>query len=307
MKHSLPLLMVVMMVVGCKPTVPSQYIQPDELEDLLYDYHLAESMAKNEFGENVDLRRNVYFQAVLKKHNVTEADFDSSLVYYYSHLDRLKDIYGNVNNRLAEEAKRQGTSVGDIAQYSQYKANGDTANIWTGLTDVLLLPRPTNNRYDFSVKADTTFRVGDSFMFQFVSEYLWQSGTQDAVVCICAHYENDSIQQVSTRASTNGPTQLNVPANNASKLKDLKGFIYLTNDDAQGDIRRLMFISQMQLIRFHSKDITQTPVADETTEQKDSVERVDNPRGEVADTASRRVGSGLRSKNAPFRKRRGAD
>ena len=31
----------VMFMVGCRPGVPSEYIQPSELEDMLYDWHLA--------------------------------------------------------------------------------------------------------------------------------------------------------------------------------------------------------------------------------------------------------------------------
>ena len=37
MKHSIPLfLLSVTMMVGCKPQVPSEYIQPDDLEDIRY-------------------------------------------------------------------------------------------------------------------------------------------------------------------------------------------------------------------------------------------------------------------------------
>ena len=68
MKHSLPLLIVLMLLVACKPTVPSQYIQPDDMEDMLYDYHLAEAMARSEYGEDVDKKRNVYFLSLLKKY-----------------------------------------------------------------------------------------------------------------------------------------------------------------------------------------------------------------------------------------------
>ena len=32
-------------IVGCKPDVPSKYLQPDELENILYDYHVADAMA----------------------------------------------------------------------------------------------------------------------------------------------------------------------------------------------------------------------------------------------------------------------
>ena len=90
MKHSAPIfVLMLMMAVGCKPQVPSEYIQPDELEDMLYEYHVAEAMARNS-SENVDYKQTEYFLAVLEKHHVTEADFDSSLVYYYSHAERLK-------------------------------------------------------------------------------------------------------------------------------------------------------------------------------------------------------------------------
>lgn len=302
MKHSLPFIACLLMVIGCKPTVPSEYIQPDDMEEILYDYHLAEAIVKNEYGTEVDMKRNAYFLSVLKKHDVTEAEFDSSLVYYYSHLDRLKDIYGHVNARLAEEGERVGASVGDLNHYSQYSASGDTANIWTGVSDVLLIPRPVMNRFDFTVKADTTFRKGDAFMFQFMTEYIWQTGSPLAYACISARYENDSIEQHHVQVmSSTGITQLRVPSYAASPVKELRGFVYLSNN-GQTDVRRLMFISQIQLIRFHSKDIQTT--AHETTDsiKTDSLQRVDNPEREVAEPARSGVGRGLRSKNAPFRK-----
>lgn len=304
MKHSLSLIGVIVMVVACKPTVPSQYIQPDDMEDMLYDYHMAEAIAKNEYGDGETMRRNAYFQAVLEKHHVSEAEFDSSLVYYYSHLDRLKDIYARVNVRITEEAERVGASVGDISHYSQYNASGDTANIWTGRADVLLIPRPTKNRFEFTVKADSTFRKGDSFMFQFMTEYIYQSGTPSpsAFVCICAHYANDSILQVDNRAmASTGISQLRVPANAASDLKELRGFIYLGNDKTT-NARPLMFVSQIQLIRFH--DTTIQNISHEQTDslKTDSLQRTDHARRDNASHAGSAPGGGLRSKNAPFRK-----
>ena len=29
------------LVVGCKPGIPSEYLSPGEMEDILYDYHIA--------------------------------------------------------------------------------------------------------------------------------------------------------------------------------------------------------------------------------------------------------------------------
>ena len=144
MKHSLIGLLALLFVMACTPTVPSQFIQPDEMEDLLYDYHVAQAMARLDHpGESGEVEKNRNFLAVLNKYGVTQAKFDSSLVYYYSHLDKLKKIYIEVNERLSDNAKSLGADVGTMGHFSQYTANGDTANIWTGTTDLLLMPRPT--------------------------------------------------------------------------------------------------------------------------------------------------------------------
>ena len=105
MKHSVTYLFVLMLVLACKPTVPSEYIQPDEMEEILYDYHIAQAMSRNSVGSEADLNKQVYLDAVLKKYGISEADFDSSLVYYYSRADRFKEIYSHVSERLNDEAK----------------------------------------------------------------------------------------------------------------------------------------------------------------------------------------------------------
>jgi hypothetical protein len=33
-----------MLFVACKPGTPSQYIQPDEMEDILVEYYMAKAM-----------------------------------------------------------------------------------------------------------------------------------------------------------------------------------------------------------------------------------------------------------------------
>ena len=298
MRRSLTYLLILMLVMACKPTVPSEYIQPDDMEDILYDYHLALAMARQKSGEEQDYNRLLYFRSVLKKYNVTEADFDSSLVYYYSHAYRLKDIYSEVNQRLNEEAASLGVAVGDINRYSQYSTTGDTANIWTQHTDLLLIPSPTMNRYDFTVKVDSTFKRGDSFMFQFMSEFIWQTGTKDVTVCFVCKYAGDSIIQTANHITVSGLAQVRLPVYREKKLKEMRGFIYLNDGGDDSNTRKLMFISQIQLIRFHDKTIDDDD--DETTEYEsspepspeDSIQRSDDPREPDADTVRGRISGG---------------
>jgi len=257
LKRSLFSVLTVTLVTACTPSVPSEYIQPGDMEDILYDYHVGQAIVKAEHpGEQRNFGKTEYFLRVLQKHGITEADFDSSMVYYYSHLGRLKEIYTDVNERLSDEAKSLGAAVGAINRYSQYSASGDTANIWKGASDVLLIPYPSMNRFDFTIKADSSFYKGDSFVFQFTSEYIWQAGMKDAVACVVAKYEGDSIVQTVNHISVSGIAQVRIPANNENRLKEMQGYIYLGKGNVDNDnSKKLMFISQLQLIRFHNKDI----------------------------------------------------
>ena len=202
---------------------------------------------------------------------------------------------------MIKETKALGASVGDLNRYSQYSSTGDTANIWKFTTETLLMPRPTMNRFDFTLKADTSFYQGDSFMLQFMSELLWQSGSKDVVVCIVTKYEGDSIIQTMNHANVSGLSQIRIPANRERKLKEMAGFIYLSNSGDDVDARRLMFISQIQLIRFHNK---QLPTPRNETIQRDSIkadslQRSHHPGGPMPDSARRGNISDLRSQPLP--------
>lgn len=288
MRNSVAIVLLMVFMVGCKPSVPSEYIQPGDMEDILYDFHVSQAMAKEACNGNYDYKKNLYFQAVLKKYDVSEAVFDSSLVYYYSHADRLKKIYLRVAERLNDDAKVLGASVGDIGKYSQYSESGDTANIWKYESYMMLMPKPTVNRFDFHVDADTSFYKGDSFMFQFLSDFVYQSGVREAVVCLVAKYEGDSIVQTSSRISTAGMTQLRIPRYREGTLKEMNGFILLNGNEEDNDIRKLMFISQIQLIRFHHHK-EQDDQKNSPENKTDSLPRTPDSPGRTPDTTSHRT------------------
>ena len=63
----------VAMLTSCKPEVPSKYIQPDDMEDLIYDYHVAQGIASQE-GSNPEYQKRLAFELVLKEHGVTTTE-----------------------------------------------------------------------------------------------------------------------------------------------------------------------------------------------------------------------------------------
>ena len=255
------------MMVACKPSVPRQYIQPGEMEDILYDYYVSQGMAETTTGEsNREYYRALYFNTVLKKYGKTRADFDSSMVYYYTRADRFRKIYRNVQERLSEDALALGASEGEVERYmTSQDMTGDTASIWEGDRFVMLVPSQPGNKVQFVQKADTAYRKGDSFLLTFQSDFLVQGGAKDAVAYIAVRYANDSVCSQVTHFSMDGVNQMRInPCN--EKVREIKTFFYMGNGSDKTPNLRLLFLSRIQLIRFHKKsdDKTAAPATEES-------------------------------------------
>ena len=267
-KSALLSVAVVCMLAACKPGTPSRYIQPDDMEDILYDYHIGQAMAQMEDGslEQRNFDRTLNMAAVLKKHGVTKAEFDSSLVYYYTRAERFQQIYKRVAERLSDEALNLGASDGEVERYATLSMNGDTADIWAGNRTAVLMPYAPNSRQTFRQKADTTYHKGDSFMLNMMVDFMYQSGTKDAVVCLAARLDNDSVVSRVNHVSVSGINQLRLNIDDDRTVKELYGYFYLGKGNDQSTTLKLMFLRNVQLIRFHkpkpkAEDNPLTPAA----------------------------------------------
>ena len=254
-----------MLAVSCKPQVPDDVIKPDDMEDILVDYHLARALAFQDDGSYDDrgYLQHLYLEAVYKKHGVTEAEFDSSMVYYYSRADVLAKMYKRVSERIDKQALAMGASESEIARYSSLNANGDTANIWADHFSAMLTPLPPYNLLKFEIEVDTAFRQGDTFLLQFVSDFFYQSGAKNATALLSMTYEGDTVVTRSTRFSSSGVNQLRAEGLKDLSLKRLRGFFYLHNEDKHTTVQRLLFLNNIQLIRFHQPNAKkEKPVVD---------------------------------------------
>ena len=254
-------------MISCKPSVPAEYIQPDDMEDLIYDYHVAQGIAMQQDG-NQDYNRRLNFELVLKKHGLTQAQFDSSLVYYYTRADRFQEIYKHVQERLNNEAEKYGAAVSD-GPMATASLNGDTAEVWKGNRALMLLNDRPYHLYQFTQKADTSYRAGDSFMLSMNTTWLMQQGNRQATVYMAITYANDSTVKQYSTVSSSGITTLRIPYCK-ERVKEIKGFVMCGMRPSTDDTNTLcvLFVNNIQLFRFRNKIIDQ-PVMPQP--QRDSI------------------------------------
>lgn len=247
--------MVLLLLVACKPKVPSEVIQPGEMEDLLYDYYLGQGMSFPTSEENTEYFEEYHRRLVLKKYGYTQVDFDSSMVWYYNHLEDLYKIYERVQHRLGEDALAQGTSVRELQQFTKtYSITSDTTDVWEGKRYLLLYPQAPFHIYSFKQKADTTYHAGDSFLFSYGTNFLVQSGSRNAVVFLSLTYANDSVVTRNYAVPPSGMGTIRV--NDVDyPLKELRGYIIMNRRGSQTMDNEvcMLFLDRIQLLRIRKK------------------------------------------------------
>lgn len=262
---------VMVLLSACKPQVPSKYLQPDEMEDLMYDFYLSQSIT-NKGSISMDYTRRYNMQAVLKKYGLTNAEFDSTLIYYYNHMELMDVIYSNIQKRLGEEALELGATEGEVERFTTQSASGDTTDVWEGKRQLMLLPIPPYHVVQFSQKADTSFHKGDSFLLTFGSRFLIQSGSRNATAYLAVTYENDSVGSASAPISVSGGSTVRI-APCDQKVKRLDGYFYMAhreNTDNESETCTLL-LNHIQLMRFHHRETQekdQAPKAPVTMPEK---------------------------------------
>lgn len=258
---------------GCKPSLPGGVLSKGDMENILYDYHLAQTMAERNASRSIDER--TYEDAVFRKYGVTQEQFDSSLVYYMRHTGELYEIYENIVERYKKEAEALGASESDLNKYSALSATGDTADIWARDKSFMLMPKVPFNYKSFSFKTDSSFHKGDRLMLNFDANFIYQDGMRNATVVMSMQFANDSIATTNTQLTNSNHFRLTLADEARLGIKEVRGY-FILNQSQEGDVSsttlQLMFIDNIQLIRMHENRKVEAE-----REMQDSTVAADHP------------------------------
>ena len=248
------------LMTSCGKQIPSDIIQPDMMEKVLYDYHLSLSMAQSSKNVEKEAQKNYIFQ----KHNISEAEFDSSMVWYTRESKELMAIYENLNKRFRREynhIERLLESRGDANEQSF--TSGDTVNIWKRGDIHWFNTAPLYRLLAFEIKADTTFHPKDAFLWSMDCHFFTEG---KVVMGLNVKFENDSVIGTTKTIRTSGTHEIYLHTDSAYQIKTLNGFIYVPEqDNVMHDPKVLAH--HISLTRYHMVESTDT-LSTENTEKK---------------------------------------
>jgi len=261
LKKILFLILSLVLFIACEEDRPSNILSQGKMEDVLYDYHLAQAMIDQLDIEEREKMAQAYIDAVYEKYDITEAEFDSSLVYYNRNAKELNEIYANLRERYEDYNRELSLATGNDVM-TAYSQNGDTANIWSGAKLVMLKNKEGLNYSSFTFNSDSSFHRKDKFLLIcntiLISE---TNNSSDSYVNIglTITYKDGKTTASTIRTSSTREMQLNVASNDDKDIQSVSGYFYYNTDC---ESRNLAFVSNIGLVRMRT--VVETPKTIET-------------------------------------------
>lgn len=255
-----------LILTGCKVKRPNGVISEAKMENLLYDYHIAKAMGES-LPYNENYKKALYIEAVFKKHGTTEADFDSSMVWYTRNTEYLSKIYEKVNVRLKAQRDQINHLIALRDKKPHTSTPGDSIDVWAWQRSALLNNIPLNNKFTFVLPSDTNFKKRDILQWEINYHFLNNQvdSTNAAIMAMQIIYENDSIYTSQLKKVTaSGIHHIRLQSDTLI-IKEIRGFIYYPQNKNMNSV----LTNNISLFRYHSND--SIPVMPKDSLQKDSI------------------------------------
>lgn len=230
-----------LLLLSCEDRPADGVLGEKQMEDVLYDYHIAKAMADRASGDNTSAGAQPYLEAVYRKHGITAAEFDSSMRYYSRQADQLYDIYERLNKRFSN-----ATSGVASSGYRPMTQGGDTLELWQG-PSARLLTSSGCNRMEFKQECDTSYHAGDKIIWRLSSKWIYKEGMKSAAMVLAIRYEGDSVAAVSRGLYSTGRQELTIPVGEKKPLA-LYGLVY--QQAPWGKTPKLLQLSEISLVKF---------------------------------------------------------
>jgi hypothetical protein len=262
MKRILPLLALIMLFLIACDDRPKDVLSRGQMENVLYDYHIMQGIIDELPSEEREDKAQDYINAVFEKHGITEAQFDSSIVYYNRHAKDLHKIYTNLKKRYTEINDEIQLVNGNNDMMAIFSTGGDTTNLWNSSKLLILRNKTLLNKESFTIHADTSFQRQDQFILTISPVFIKEGRDEyglDLHVGLSVLYTNGKHIGTTRVINGHGIQQLTLQTSKDEDIKSVTGFFYYKGRE---NSRNLCLIDNISLIRMHQKEPAQVETVD---------------------------------------------
>lgn len=236
---------------ACEVKRPNAVISDAKMENVLYDYHIAKAMGE-EVPYSDSYKRVLYIESVFKKHGITQADFDSSMVWFTRNPEVLTKVYEKVNARLKVERDGINHLISIRDNKPKESLPGDSIDVWAWQRIYQLTGMPMDNKITFVLPSDTNFKGRDTLRWNV--RFRFHNGAVDSmyapVMAMQVIYQKDSIIGTIQKVYKSGMETISLFADTLGEIKEIRGSIYYPAAQAT----HTLLTDRISLMRYHATD-----------------------------------------------------
>ncbi len=210
-------LLALIAVFGCRRT-PGHVIGPDDMAEIMADLNMAEAVVETNYATFPnDSVRNVLRQSVYMSHGVTEAQFDTSMVWYGRNIDRYIEMCERTVEILEERQQKLGAQMADRMAVS---VSGDSVDVWQSSHYLNLNRRMPSQIVYFTLSADDNWQRGDY--------YTWRmkmiNGEPSMRWGFMAEYDDGSVETLNISTPGRDWTEASFYTDSTKTMKEIRGY-----------------------------------------------------------------------------------
>ena len=252
------ILMLICVAASCS-RVPKDVFSEKKMRTLLYDMQIAEAIVetRNESFVTSANRQEVY-DAVFAKHNITQAEYDSSLIWYGKNMD----LYMSIYKLVLRDVNKSIELLGDIKPdpLSGDVSAKDSIDIWIYNRSFIFSPVRIFNSLTFDIEPKAPYSSGSSYVFGMSVWGVPPDLKHKPKIHISAVHA-DTIISVSKEITDDGYYEAIVRTIATKQVKQVYGYITVNNAEASYHRIYIDYISLMKY-NYGSKALTapQAPI-----------------------------------------------
>ena len=160
--HKYGVLAFICLIASCSRT-PKNILSDKAFRSVLYDMLVAEALVETNYDDyrTSDERERVY-QGVFAKHQISQAKYDSSMIWYGKNMD----LYLRIYKLVIDDINVSITRLGDIKPnpLSGEMSNRDSIDVWINSPQFTFTPKQVFRAMTFDIAPERPYSAGSSYV-----------------------------------------------------------------------------------------------------------------------------------------------
>lgn len=225
---------------------PNGVLSGKKMENILTEMHQTEgALQAKGFEYNVPEVKKKYYNEILDKYGITQATFDSSLVWYTKHPKE----FGMVYTKVLANLDTLNTEIGRGKFHPDDIAGMIETNLWNLRTKYKFTTDSARNAIDFEIPNTQNLTTGDAYILSFLRQIAPADSSIAPYVVLRINYLNGKKDSIYTKIHNDSLLRritFTFQARDSLKIKSLNGTL-LGVKTPKGKV--IGFVDSIRLVR----------------------------------------------------------